>query len=286
MSNMDPWLAQVYGTGGGSDDLEKTAQYHLLQKLAEEEGVDLSGLSEEELQALSDEVLSDEGEEQGYEADGEYSEEDLQKEAQAKFEEADFLGRVMAHSYTQEMQKIGEMVMDHDSSTKAKPDGFRGGAGEQYGPKAPGRARMVAREAKERISALGKRVGGALSSGGKSVGRALVGKDIRRGLHGRRAATGAHATKLRSAANRTLAKGVGKTLGAYGGLAAAGYGGYRALGGGKEKRASAFEKLAEIRAQEILDNAEGDAYEGDEDFDGALNDRALEILQENGYDVG
>ena len=102
---MDDYLANIYGTGATSESLEKTAQADLLMKLAEEEGIDLSGLDEEQLGALADQVISDD-EGAGEEGGGEEAEVEAEEEAQAKFAEADFLGRVMAHSYTQELNKI------------------------------------------------------------------------------------------------------------------------------------------------------------------------------------
>ena len=125
----DQWLSEVYGTNGGGD-LEKTAQSMLLQKLAEEEGIDLSGLDEDQLDALADAVSEQEGgyednaeyegdEEGGYEGDDGYV--GVEDEAQAKFAEADFLGRVMAHSYTQELNKIAEEMAAEEEKKEAPP---------------------------------------------------------------------------------------------------------------------------------------------------------------------
>lgn len=125
---MNSWLADVYGTGSQGEDLEKIAQDMLLVKLAEAEGVDISGLSPDQLSALAAEVLEEnQGGEPGA-GGGEAAPTTpiapvsapaqapvtteiqdpagLSKEAAAKFEEADFLGRVMAHSFTQELDKI------------------------------------------------------------------------------------------------------------------------------------------------------------------------------------
>lgn len=140
---MDEWLAGIYGTGQG-ENLEKTAQAEWLAKLAEDEGIDLSGLSEEQLAALAQEVAQMQAQGQpgqpgmgapmpppgvppmgmappqrpltGFappppvaqppQADPAQQQAQLVKEAQAKFEEADFLGRVMAHAYTNELEKI------------------------------------------------------------------------------------------------------------------------------------------------------------------------------------
>jgi len=104
---MDEWLANVYGTNaaGSENDLEKTAQAMMLEKLAESEGIDLSGLNEEQLDSLAQQVVSD-NEAQPGTAAPEAQVPAGEEEAQAKFAEADFLGRVMAHSYTQELSKI------------------------------------------------------------------------------------------------------------------------------------------------------------------------------------
>jgi len=56
--SMHQWLAQAYGTNGASQgsDLEKTAQALMLSKLAEQENIDLSGLDEQQLALLAQEV--------------------------------------------------------------------------------------------------------------------------------------------------------------------------------------------------------------------------------------
>jgi len=225
---MDEWLAQVYGTGG-SDDLEKTAQVMMLQKLAEQEGVDLSSLNDEELEALADEVASNGEETEGQEAEGqegqeaqgeegqegvEYADpqEEMAKEAQAKFEEADFLGRVMAHSYTQELEKIAE-----DAAKK------------------PGMFRRGYEAAKSGVKSGAKGYGHALAGGKGAKGF----MERLKGLKGQR----------------------GKVWGARGGtaaaLGAAGYGLNKALSRktSKTKTAAYIEKMAEARAVEMLSEA-------------------------------
>jgi hypothetical protein len=180
---MDPWLAQVYGTNNSnSEDLEKIAQAEMAQQMAQQEGIDLSGLSEEQIAALGHEVLGGAAPQQGapqqaapqqpgaqpqqgqpqqpgQEEPQEITEEIFMQaqqilanpanhdpalvqeaqaimqvveqhqaqqagqapqpgqpemakvaEAQAKFEEADFLGRVMAHAFNQESEKIAALV--------------------------------------------------------------------------------------------------------------------------------------------------------------------------------
>lgn len=342
MSNqMNPWLASIYGTDG-ADDLEKTAQAHLLHKLAAESNLDISQLSPEEMQQLVQELAA-EGYDVGALMQGAQSQQaapqmggmpqqmpgqqafapaaqpqmpqgmnpsmmqggqapqqdmaSMQKEAQAKFEEADLLGRVMAHAYTDELEKIAS----HRKTAAA------------YGDSEKDEHKRIARGA--------GRLGGALG-----------------------AASGAHAghSMARAAGKGRFGRGAAGVGGAALG-AAVGYGSgyaekrltnraYRAVGGeGKKKTASAFEKLAEEHAAEILsatgyDPSTGqDTYGqqmlqdsiqqgqpqqqapqqpqfqqpqaagfqgepqgepvGGEQFTEALDQRALELLAENGYDV-
>jgi hypothetical protein len=258
---MDQWLANIYGTGA-AEDLEKTAQATLLQKLAEEEGIDLSGLDEEQLAALADQVLADDGQEQvdedgGQEqyADPVEQEQMLAKEAQAKFEEADFLGRVMAHAYTQELEKIGAV---HGAGYKAIHHASKG-------------VRAVGKAA--------KRTGNLLAGGGS--------KEYRPGNH----PLASHKDRkvLKSNAREAM-KSHGARAGAVAAAGAAGYGAKKAL----SKEASAFEKLAELRAAEILqavgvDPTTGQPIQQQQEqqapqFDEALNQRALEMLEQAGYD--
>lgn len=191
MSNqMNPWLAEIYGTDG-ADDLEKTAQAHLLQKLAAEQNLDISQFAPEELEQLIQELAAEgydvgalmqpqqgqqqmapqmgqpqqpqqgipgqgmqpqmgqqglpqqqqrfapapqqQGAGQGFapqmmqqapQADAAA----MQKEAAAKFEEADLLGRVMAHAYTNELEKIASHRKTAGKLQAAK-DAIKGAAG-------------------------------------------------------------------------------------------------------------------------------------------------------------
>lgn len=343
MSGMNSWLASIYGTGADVDDnIEKTAQAHLLAKLAEESNIDISQFTPEELQALAAEIMGENAQglqagppagtpgafapaaqlpqqaapqafapaaqqaqqaQQGQPgqqgqggqlpfqmaaanqqaAGGGMDPASLQKEAQAKWEEADFLGRVMAHAYTQELEKIA------GSRFEGAKSALKGAAGA-----AKGKAQHFGGVAKAHVSA------------GSS-------SPVRKGVE--------HAKRHK---------------GAYGAGAAAA-GGFAA--GRMSKEASAFEKLAEMQAAEILGatgfdpstgtdllsqgNDQGQqqqqfgqdlagqqqqvnnqqmqqqvnaqtgqtgqeqvpGQEGEQDFQQALNDRSLEMLEQAGYDV-
>ena len=273
--SMDPWLAKIYGTDGG-EDLEKTAQYMLLEKLAAEEGIDLSQVPPDQIDALAQQVSQQFGGQQpgapqqqvpgadqpdpqlvaaieqlraqGYPDDQieAYLEqqlsggqeqpqqpaqaqqpqgqpqpqvapqggqpqgplgtmlagmqrqggqpqaqpqpqmqapqgggqpgvsETLQKEAQAKFEEADFLGRVMAHSYYQELREIA--ANDGQVKTASIKDLLQTAGGHVKAHTAAGSSSPV-RKAMEHVGrhSTAYAAGGAGSAGlgaGAAIGRA------------------------------------------------------------------------------------------------------------------
>lgn len=107
---MDREIAAIYGTDElltEETDVEKTAAAELLVKLAEEQGLDLNDFSDEEVA----EMLGDLYGGQGIEHTAAQTQEDaeaqqLELEAQEKVAEADYLGRIMAHSYVQELSNI------------------------------------------------------------------------------------------------------------------------------------------------------------------------------------
>ena len=101
---MDEQLAEIYGTGQpemDESDLEKTAAAELLVKLAEEQGVDLNNFSDEEVGAMLDDIYAGGGVEHTAEAEVE-----AEAGLQEKYAEADYLGRIMAHSMVQELDSI------------------------------------------------------------------------------------------------------------------------------------------------------------------------------------
>lgn len=158
---MDEWLAQIYGTGASDEDIEKVASLSLLEKLAEENDIDLSEFTPEEIEAIAEEVLAGEAED---------DEDELAKEAAAKFEEADFLGRVMAHAYTQELEKIAGVKERLESLWK----GTKSRAGRAWGhvkshPKAYGAGAAG-------LAALG--AGGAYALHRRRKGKAKTASDV------------------------------------------------------------------------------------------------------------
>jgi hypothetical protein len=110
---MDEQLAAIYGTNQNTEpeDQEKLAAAELLVKLAEEEGVDLNQFSDEEISNMVQELYAGE---QTPEA-----EKTAEAESQEKLAEADFLGRVMAHAYTQELGEIEKQAGKVSDAAKA-----------------------------------------------------------------------------------------------------------------------------------------------------------------------
>lgn len=134
---MNAYLAAAYGTAQpqpqpGGDDAEKVAHAELFAKLAADQGIDLSQMSEQELseawntfygrtkQAAAAQAAQqpngqpktagEHGHNHGHkhkEAKAEFARtKEAQAEWQTKVAEADFCGRVMAHSYVDELKKI------------------------------------------------------------------------------------------------------------------------------------------------------------------------------------
>jgi hypothetical protein len=125
---MDAQLAEIYGTGhSAEDDQTKLAAAELLVKLASDNQVDLSQFSDAEITQMVSELSKTaefppaaEGEKkesketpESKEATPE-SKESAEKAAEEKVAEADFLGRVMAHSFNQELGEIQKQASVKD----------------------------------------------------------------------------------------------------------------------------------------------------------------------------
>lgn len=274
---MDPKLAALYGTAQVDEsDVEKLAAAKLAEELADDEQVDVAEMSDEQINELAAQVLAEE------EAEGSEVEEPAEKtsaaeeteeveetdEAQEKLAEADYLGRVMAHAYVNELTEIekeaGPRFDAFKEKAKAKfksvSDAVRSGGG----------------KAKDKAKGVGARVAGAASSAGKAM----------------------KAHPYRTAAGAVGAVGVG-----VGGYKA--YKHYKGKGKKKESAAepTALDLLAERRALEILKEngidlaADEQGAEVEEPntektsasekemqaLANAVEQRAVELLQANGY---
>lgn len=234
----DPFLSQYFGTAPAEpmdgDSLEKVAQLHLLEKLAEDENLDLTQYSDDEILAMTDQVFGEDG---GYQAPGaEYT--DFEKMAAAKVEEANYLGRVMAHSMWNELDAIQKAAAGSGAQqlSESEADAF---AKEVKSKK----SRDVA-AAKERHWAKEPSAAGQGHSGAKTVGKTEGA--VRSALH-----------KMKTPKNKRRALIAGGAALGTAALTAGGVLGARALKKRKEeqempKAASALETMADSRAFDIL----------------------------------
>lgn len=243
---MNEFLADLYGTaetiGAESDDTTKLAQAEIMSEMFQAEGIDVDELAPDTIVKVAESLFGDENE-IGYEDVAE--DED---EASEKLAEADFLGRVMAHSYVDEMDEIEKSA----GKVRSAWEGVKGVAS-----KAKARAKLTG----ERLSPKNTKFRYDLA---RMEGKAVPGHPGIKPTGRIRSAVGA----LNPTQRKALA-----AIGATGLAGAGGYAGYK-----KMKKQSALDVLAEQRAMEMLE------YGGGEDkLASAVEERALEMLYEAGY---
>lgn len=124
MTGMDQFLAQHFGTAASvteptAEDVEKCAQAELFLKLAAQNGIDIGSLNNEQIDALWGATFGKTAEEAPKEEEKKEEKKDERvemakaehekaKEGQAKVAEATEMGKMMAHSYVEELRKIAE----------------------------------------------------------------------------------------------------------------------------------------------------------------------------------
>ena len=183
--SMDAQLAEIYGTGqeaNAEDDQVKLAAAELLVKLAGDNNVDLSQFSDAEVadmvvelqkqaelppqfQKKEEEKKETPESKESVESSSE-SPEAKKAEAAEKVAEADFLGRVMAHSFAQECKEI-----EKEAGLKDKAVGAAKGLPaflKNKGVAAGGKAKEVGRGAKHMLA--NHPVGAAMVGGGAGAG--------------------------------------------------------------------------------------------------------------------
>lgn len=280
---MDNLLAELYGTNEPAEqDFEKVAHLDFLEKVAEDEGIDLNDLSDEDLEELA-EVAAEALEDDDYEYE---DDDDLEKEAAAKVEEADFLGRVMAHSFNQEMDEIDMEKYAGARLEKYVPTFARGGrAVRNVGREVAGRGRRAWRGSSARkltqssslggrmksrfraadkgVRGLGRRLGAKSQLQGARAGaragyRTRVGttrrerlRDIFSAGHERRAIAGAKSGRKRALLSQRL-RGYGALGGGAAAVGAAGAGGAAYAGRDKQSADEAWDEAIHTRAWEHL----------------------------------
>jgi hypothetical protein len=287
---MDPKLAEIYGTNQQNEaDLEKLAAAELAEGLANDDQLDTDGLSEDELEAVAQDVLNASGEESNEEVEQEKT--SAAEEAQEKLAEADYLGRVMAHAYVKELRDIeGSMEKEAGMTSGARAmQSAKGTAG-----KAAGKVGGFLSKVKDVATGKQAREGFSAASKSKATGNAAkaMGEKSVMSPKGKERA-GAMAAKHLGEGKEHMKsglKGMAKTVGLYGGAAATAYGAKKAL----EKKSSALETLVEARAMEILqasgiDPNELTETEGQEKVSdprealaGAVEERAWALLGQYG----
>ena len=117
MSMDEMLMNELYGSEEVQQEEQiKQAQVELVEAVAAEAGVDLNELDDDELAKFAHYVLSDEDES----ADVDSSDDTENNTKIASLEEADLMGRQMAHSYVDELNQIqnGDTTMNRDTLTK------------------------------------------------------------------------------------------------------------------------------------------------------------------------
>ena len=234
---MDAQLAQIYGTGQSvEDDQVKLAAAELLVKLAEDNGVDLNQFSDADVAQMVSELQKTaefppkESKETAESKESKESSESGEKAAEEKVAEADFLGRVMAHSFNQELGEIQKV---------AGPTGL-GSLGEAAVSRAASAARGHARE------------------GTKGAIKAFIGKRLesnKSGLSDLKNALTAGKSYSFGEKARGAARSLKKMPETAAGVGLAGAGGVAAATHKKEKKSSALDTLASERAWELAKEA-------------------------------
>lgn len=334
---MDRLLAEYFGntvkTASANDapvegdvEAEKTAQMELFCKLAAQNGIDLDTLSEDQISTLWNATFDgsektagedDKDDEKEKESEGEDDKKDdakkeheEKKEAMAKMAEAEFLGKVMAHSLVAELREISKVAEAGDEGETQETEESKEAAMPPQLAKALGKGKDLAGKAKDHGVAAGKRVG-ELVSGSKAKNlKAKAETAIRsageaksRGSStqaGWQALAKKHAPAAKSEANKVKATRAG-LAGVGVGAAAAG-----AAAASKKKESSAIDELAMVEACKIAAEAgwdldfvseklaaadtlglfeESEKIASIEDTDAAIGVRALELLETAGFPV-
>lgn len=258
---MNEFLAEMYGTretigAGSADDVEKLAEAQILSEELAAEGYDASQLPDETLMKVAyelwgeDSALVKAAQEDMEEEDEEEGEEEGEKKEgsfETKVAEADFLGRVMAHSFVNEQSELDKEA--------GKAEAIRAGLGKALGA-VKGSPKALADKYRAMKTSYGR-------------GKYFQGNTKTMKIP----STKAGLKRLYKEHKKTLIGGGAGLVGA------AGLGTAAALSGGKKKKGSALDALAEQRATEMLQEispSQGHLKE-------AVDQRALEMLEAAGY---
>lgn len=279
---MNEYLAGLYGTNGTQQsaqaDFEKQAQMELFAKMAEAEGINLEELNADQVSHLWESTFGTKLAEDGSEEDDEDEDDEEKeaaafefaqvKEAQVAVAQADYMGRVMAHAMTDELDKIavsgaeiGARARDLAGRAKKGVRGFLGDVRDIATAKEFREGRTAMRNVRSstgqrmRDASIRERMGlnanigntpaerlQALRFGRKLSPPAMLPDDAAfkaQENRVRRAAGKLQAMQEGAARGKQL-RGLAKTVGLYGGAAGAVGLGAAALSGGKDKKSSAY----------------------------------------------
>lgn len=125
---MDPTLASIYNTLDpvevSDEEIQKTAQLQLLEKIAEANGVNLAELTDDQIVEAYN-YLQDAEPEQVKTAAAEPQAgmpEGMSKEAQEMFQNADAMGRISAHAYVDELKQIQKAAMLKEAAEEGEEE--------------------------------------------------------------------------------------------------------------------------------------------------------------------
>lgn len=282
--NLD--LAAIYNTPGApsAEDLSKTASIELFAKLAADQNIDLNAMTEDQVQTLYNDVMGkqasddeedkdkgalkdiknlekhekkeikDDEEEKKAAAEAEFA---VQQEWTQKQAEADYLGRVMAHAYVNELNSIKEA----SEQTETKEAGFKDlmNKAKEHGGK---HLENVGKKTMKHVGRTGGAEGAANPTTAKRVGAGAYGA-------GAAAAGGAAAAskkKKEASAIDQLALDAAVKLASDNGW-------------------DAEEAAERVYAVSVLGLGESQKIAAAQDTDGAVHIRALEYLEAAGYEV-
>jgi hypothetical protein len=319
MPGMNDYLAQLYGTTKtaaapvvSDDELQKQASVDMFCKVAAAEDIDLSALPDDQVQYLYGEFMKAAGENPFAKKDGEGEPEkkdekdekekkdEEEKHAAAaaehaqklaateKLAEADYIGRVIAHSFVQELSNISKEAsvkeatgVDRDAVLNASAL-----ARNSHVRRALGQGKQIASKAVDAVKEHGKKLHEGAGKHLESVGHKI---------------TGAHGNMGK--VSPETAKRVG---GAAYGAGAAAAGGAAVAAHHHAKHGSAFEQVAAETAVSFAASQDWDAEEAgrkvaavlelgllgesekvasEVDYQTSVGIRALEMLECAGYPV-
>ena len=294
---MHNWLAEMYGTGediGSSpeqNDVEKLAQAEILDQMFEAEDVDWNALDADTVEKVAEELFGAENQitaeeltkAASDEVEGEVEGEDA--EAQEKFAEADFAGRVMAHSFNQELESIElekEALSLKGLGTKARQAGKA--VGEWTGVTPGLEAHRLASKAGKEHGRLTKGIKTLKDKGDKMTDST---RSLARSARGSKSDQKAY-EGLRGEYAKRFGARVAAPVAGVAAVGAAGKAIHSAVTSDGKKKKAALDTLAENRAMEIL---EQNGYTFDDDggqnkLAEAVEMRAYEMLSNAGYIEG